>query len=295
MRVLAYATEEAVTSIRRAGRSAVLSIGTIAIAFLTLGAFLVVSANFEHVVGRWAESAEMSVYLRENVSPIELAELEARLAEHAAVAAVEYVSAAQALTRFEADFPELTDVTTTLDGNPFPASLEVRLETAPQAAAAAEALATDVADDAGVADVRYDRRWLSRLLAVIAGARLAGLIAAGVLVLGAAFTVAAVVRLSLHARRDEIAIMSLVGAPAGFIRGPFVVEGLLLGGAGALVALAGLWGAFAALRLAVGPELAAAMGAREVLFIGLAQAAVLLGAGLGVGGVAGTVASRAAR
>ena len=57
--------------------------------------------------------------------------------------------------------------------------------------------------------------------------------------LGAAFTVAAVVRLSLYARRDELEIMQLVGAPFSYIRGPFIVEGLLLGGIGAAVALVG--------------------------------------------------------
>ena len=55
--------------------------------------------------------------------------------------------------------------------------------------------------------------------------------------LGAAFTVAAVVRLSLYARRDELEIMQLVGAPFSYIRGPAIVEGLLLGGVGAAVAL----------------------------------------------------------
>ena len=57
--------------------------------------------------------------------------------------------------------------------------------------------------------------------------------------LGAAFTVAAVVRLSLYARRDELEIMQLVGAPFSYIRGPAIVEGLLLGGIGAAVALVG--------------------------------------------------------
>lgn len=294
MSSLGYAFEEAFASIRRAGRAAVMSIGTIAIAFLTLGGFLLVSTNLQRVVERWAESAEMSVYLREDAAPADRDALKARLSRHPAVAATEYVSAEQALTRFRTAFPELADVATTLDRNPFPASFEVRLETDPGATDAAEALAADLTDDPGVADVRYDRRWLGRLLAIVAGARVAGLVVAGVLVLGAAFTVAAVVRLSLYARRDEVDIMALVGAPAGFIRGPFVVEGLLLGGAGALVALAGLWGAFAALRMAAGPQVAAVIGAGEVLFIGPAQAAFLLAAGLGVGALAGTVASRAA-
>ena len=92
----------------------------------------------------------------------------------------------------------------------------------------------------GVGDVRYDRQWLARLVGIVTTARL---IAAdwspAILMLGAAFTVAAVVRLSLYARRDELEIMQLVGAPFSYIRGPAIVEGLLLGGIGAAVALVG--------------------------------------------------------
>ena len=64
------------------------------------------------------------------------------------------------------------------------------------------------------------------------------------LAVAAALTVANVVRLAAYARRDEIEIMQLVGAPFAFIRGPFVAEGVLQGGAGALVAIVLLWAIF---------------------------------------------------
>ena len=92
----------------------------------------------------------------------------------------------------------------------------------------------------GVADVRYDRRWLDRLASLSAFVRYAGFILAGVLVLAAGLTVANVVRLALYARRDEVEIMELVGAPMAFIRGPFVCEGIIQGGIGAVLALAAL-------------------------------------------------------
>ena len=64
-----------------------------------------------------------------------------------------------------------------------------------------------------------------------------GLVIVALLAVAAAMTVANVVRLAAYARRDEIEIMQLVGAPFAFIRGPFVAEGILQGGAGALVAI----------------------------------------------------------
>lgn len=292
MKAVGYSVDEALNSLRRAGRSAAMSIGTIAVAFMTLGGFFLVSANLQSVVERWAAAAEMSVYLDGDVDEAARQALLDDLSAHEAVAAVEFVSSAQALERFTTDFPELGDLAAS-DENPFPASLEVRLHT--DAAAAAEAIAAEVSDRPGVADVRYDRRWLARLVGMTTTVRAAGLAIAAVLVLGAAFTVVAVVRLSLIARRDELEIMELVGAPLGFIRGPFVAEGTLLGGIGAALALVLLYAVFAALRTRVQEVAAGFASVGDVRFLAVPEALLLVAAGVVVGALAGVVASRSAR
>ena len=295
MNPLGYAFEEALVSIRRAGRSAAISVGTIAIAFLALGGFLLVSVNLQRAIDRWLQSAELSVYLRDDAPEEMRADLEAYLKTQRVVLAVEFISKARALERFRADFPELTDVTTSLADNPFPGALEVRLRTGADAADEADALAKGVAGRPGVADVRYDRRWIERLLALVAGGRIAGALVAGILMLGAAFTVAAVVRLSLHARRDEIDIMQLVGAPFSFIRGPSVVEGLLLGGSGAAVALVLVWALYFVVARSVGGDIAGLIGEGGLHFLGVTEALVMLVGGLGVGAAAGALAARSVR
>jgi cell division transport system permease protein len=201
--VVGYAFEEAWASLRRSGRSALVSIGTIAIAFITLGGFLLLSVNVQGVLERWLEAAEMSIYLHDTASDADRTALEEFLRVQPAVAAVEYVPRERALERFRADFPELRDVADGVGENPFPAVLEVRLRSDLAGDTAAESLSRDVEGRPGVGDVRYDRRWLSRLVGIVNAARLAGGLAAAILMLGAAFTVAAVVRLSLYARRDE--------------------------------------------------------------------------------------------
>ena len=105
--VVGYAFEEALASLRRSGRSALVSIGTIAIAFLTLGGFLLVSVNVQGMLDRWLEAAEMSVYLHDTATDAERQALEQMLRARPEVAAVEYVSKERALERFRADFPEL--------------------------------------------------------------------------------------------------------------------------------------------------------------------------------------------
>ncbi len=294
MNAFGYAFRQAWVSVRRSGRSAIMSIGTITIAFVTLGGFLLVSLNVQQIIDRWREAAEMSVYLQDSIDAQAQQNLEQALKSHAAVAGVEYVSKPGALERFHQDFPELTDVAGSLAENPFPATFEVRLRSGTSAADAAEMLAEELKGHPGVADVRYDRRWLSRLISIVSLARIAGLIVAAVLMAGAAFTVAAVVRLSLHARRDEIEIMQLVGAPFSFIRGPFIAEGVLLGGLGALFALVVLWTGQVLLLRWLGSDLAGAFGAGSARFLGLREILTLLVGGLAIGAASGAVASRAA-
>lgn len=295
MTVVGYAFEEAWASIRRAGRSAAVSIGTIAIAFLTLGGFMLASVNVQRVLDRWLESAEVSVYLDDDVSGELRTALAQSIRQQPAVAAVEFVSKERALQRFRTDFPELVDVTTAAADNPFPAAFEIRLKPDAAGTAAADDLTAALAGRDGVADVRYDRRWLTRLTGIVTTAQVAAAVVAGVLMLGAAFTVAAVVRLSLHARRDELDIMQMVGAPFSYIRGPFIVEGLLLGGVGAVVAWIAVAALYWALARWLGADLAGSLGEGQLRFLGFRETALMLLGGLGVGAAAGTVASRSAK
>ena len=109
-----------------------------------------------------------------------------------------------------------------------------------ESTAAVDGLVSSLTAMAGVADVRYDREWLTRLNTLVRTARIVATGIVALLALAAAMTVGNVVRLTAAARRDEIEIMQLVGAPFAYVRGPFVAEGILQGGLGALVALIAL-------------------------------------------------------
>ena len=141
------------------------------------------------------------------------------LRESHLVRAVEVVSKGEALLRFKRNFGELAAAAQDLPENPLPASIEVRL--LPDANPAdVEALAGRASKLPGVADVRYDRLWIQRLMGAVKLIRAGGFALAAVLIFAAALTVASVVRLALLARREEIHIMQLVGAPLAYIRGP---------------------------------------------------------------------------
>jgi cell division transport system permease protein len=110
--------------------------------------------------------------------------------------------------------------------------------------------------------------------------------------LAAAVTVASVVRLGLQARRDEIEIMQLVGSPIAFIRGPFIAEGVLQGGLGALIALGVLWIGFAAVGAWWGGELAAMLEGDSIRFLPAQLCAALVAGGMAVGAAGGFTAAR---
>jgi cell division transport system permease protein len=89
--------------------------------------------------------------------------------------------------------------------------------------------------------------------------------------------------------------MQLVGAPFSYIRGPAIVEGLLLGGIGAALALIVISVLYSTLSGWIGPDLAGLSGSTHLRFLGWFEAAIILLGGISVGAAAGTVASRAAR
>ncbi len=183
------------------------------------------------------------------------------LAGHRAVAATEFVSSADALKRFGHLFPELARAAAGLGVSGLPASFEARLKTTTDPVGPElDPLVLALRRMPGVADVRYDRQWVDRLQIIVGRGASGRRRLALVLVLAAALTVASVVRLALHARRQEVEIMHLVGAPLAYIRGPFVVEGVLQGGLGALVALAFLIAFYGAARARVGDAAAVLPG-----------------------------------
>jgi cell division transport system permease protein len=291
MRALRYAFEEAVTSLWRGRQAGLLSTLTIALALFVLGGFLAVTANLQRLGSEWSNSAELSVYLKDDITPSERRAVEATLAPGDLIGAHEYVSKADALSRFKQTFGDLATAIDGVGNNPLPASLEVRLRPGPGVSAGVDALAARLRPMPGVADVRYDRQWLTRVLSAINIIRGVGLVLGSVLAIAAALTVANVVRLALHARREELDIMNLVGAPQAFVRGPFVMEGVLQGGLGALVALLALGAAYLAIRGRYLLPLASALNVSSIHFLPVELCILLVVGGMTVGCLGGLVAA----
>lgn len=291
MRALRYFFDEAAASLWRGVKTALIATATITVAFVVLGGFLILTSNMQRVFRDWQDAAEFSVYMSDAVTGEQRAAIEKTLRDSTVVGAIESVSKEDAMRRFRRNFGTLADAADDLPANPLPASFEVQLR--PNAdPSQVEALAAKAAALPGVADVRYDRQWIERLMYAANVVRAGGLALAALLVFAAALTVASVVRLALAARREEIHIMQLVGAPIAYIRGPFVVEGLIQGGIGAIVALVVLWITFFAVRARGTDWFAGAVDPSALVFLSLPVAAGLLVAGAAVGALGGFIAAR---
>lgn len=291
MRAFDYALRQAWASLWRSRGSTLFAVTAIAVAMAVLGALLLVTVNVERIVSRWSSAAEFSVFLDDDATSEERGAIEAAIDASGVAAGREYVSKASALQRFRGEFAELAALAETFEDNPFPASVEVRIDPDAERSGRAGELVARLAMLPGVADVRYDREWLERLSQALAAVRTVGLVVVVLLVLAAGVTVATVVRLGLYARRSEIEIMELVGSPLIFIRGPFVAEGVLQGGIGAAVALAVLAASYAAATAWWGADIEAMLES-GLAFLPLRTLALVVGGGMIVGGLGGLTAAR---
>jgi cell division transport system permease protein len=292
---LQYFFSEAATSLWRRRRGAILAVLTIASGLFILGLFLLITTNGGRLVQGWTDAAELSVFLRDDVTSEQLGAIEDTVDRSGLAARREYISKDEARRRFRRDYRDLAVAADTLEVNPFPASVEVRLLAENTNGEAVDALVTKLAPTAGVADVRFDRRWMQRLLGVLALVRGAGVFLVAVLAVAAALTVANVVRLATYARRDEIEIMQLVGAPAAYVRGPFIAEGVIQGGIGAVIGLLSLWAVFAVMNARYGRMASESLGLESLSFLPVGLTISILAGGMALGCLGGLVASRSVR
>lgn len=295
MNALRYSFEEAWASLRRRPRASLTAVITIAAAMAIPGGFTVAMRNANRVMAGWEQSAELSVFLRNDVTPQQVSALEQAIDASGIASGRTFVSQGEALRRFRDDFPDLGAAAASLEQNPLPASIEARLDPGRARQEEVGTLVTRLTRLPGVADVRADRTWLARILSLMRMVRALAITIAGLLAIAAAFTVANVVRLAAVARTQEIEIMQLVGAPAAYVRGPFVAEGVIQGGAGAVLAVVLLGFALLGLQLRYAPVLTDTLGLPSVSFMTPLLAAGLIVGGMAIGCLGGYIAARGVR
>jgi len=228
------------------------------------------------------QASLLHVYLRDDADGSDLFALETRLASDPRVDSVTYVSKEEALARAQRmpGLPQLADAT---ESNPFPASLDVHVKTIDDMAAIDALVRYESVVDPAY-PTSYDRGAYQRIQVVLFGIAVAGFAFIGMLGFVAVAVTMNSIKAAIHARRDEIAIMQLVGAPRWMVRGPFVVEGAITGAvAGAAAGLITFGLAMAAVASGSGSLMQFAPGITATVAALAAAIVLLAGTGLGSG------------
>ena len=232
-----YLLGEAVDNIKANRTTTIIALATTTFTMLGMGVFLLLYLNVQDALGSLREEIKVTVYLKDSTSSQTITRLRSEVSGDPAVAAVEFVSRDQALAAFRAQFPSEERLLNGLGDNPFPASLVVKVGPAYRSSEQVGALVQKLKALPEADEVLYSQDWIENLAAAVRYLRVLG-VGIGVVLAASLVTILAnTIKLTLYARREEIEILKLIGATAGFIKMPFVLEGALLGGMGAACSL----------------------------------------------------------
>ena len=202
------------------------SIGTVAVSLFVLGVFLILIMNMTKMASSLESQVQISAYLVDGLTPENRAEVERMTRSLSTVAKVEYVTKEQALITLQERLGDQKKILDALgESNPLPNYFLVTVKKASDVRRTAAA----IADLYGVEEVKYGQDVAANLFDLAHLIRVFGFILMLVLALATIFIISNTIRLTVFARRKEIAIMKYVGATDEFIRWPFVLEGMVLG------------------------------------------------------------------
>jgi cell division transport system permease protein len=264
----------------RAGRSDLrlhlLSVFSLAVAFVCLATALLVVTNISSVRDRWSRSGRATVYLRDGASDAEIAALTGALENTVGVKKVRLVTSQEA--RREVVTDEGDKLLAALPPSAFPASLEVGFT---EEVTDAD-LGTMTLKLRALPAVETYQRWTERLSSLLGGGVTASLFLAVIVLCAVVSVIGSTMRLLLHRRKAEVEVLKLVGATDAFVRRPFVIEGAAQGAAGAGAAIVMVGALYLIIRSRFDQELGGLLGVTpSFLPWHFALGMVALGAALG--------------
>jgi cell division transport system permease protein len=234
---LFYYIAEAFRGLRANSLVNLLAVGTISMAMLIVGFFLLVFLNVQTAVNSLGDRFEMSVYLKDGLTGHEKDFLLTRLKAEPGVKKATYLSKAEALAVFKKELKGQEALVQGLGENPLPDSYELTIDRGYADVDRLEALARKFSGYAGVEDVSYGKQGARVLTGLFKLITYGGTALAVLLGISIVFIISNSVRLALYSRGQEIELMQWIGATRGFIQGPFLIEGMMLAMLGSALAV----------------------------------------------------------
>ena len=234
-----YFIVDALKSIKRNITVSFAAMLTVLVTFFVLGTFTLVGLNFNKTIEDVADKIEIKVYLQDDIKLVNQREVEIKLAEQEGVKAVTYESKDEAFTKLKKDLEGNSGMLEgySLENNPLASSYIVTLEDASYAGDVSKA----VEDMTGVESITNQQELIEKISNVVDFVQILGIVLFFVFIGVSIFLIMNTIKLAVYSIRREVGIMKFVGATDGFIRWPFVTEGMIIGAVGSLLATAILY------------------------------------------------------
>ena len=211
------------------------AITTVAITLFIVGFFLIIIYDVQGVLASVKRQVEVAVYLKDNITVELKTYLENEIRSWDEIAEVTYISKEQALEKFKVENAG-SEILKEIQGNPLPASFEVKLKSPEKVDQIALRFVTkDGAYVEGVDEVIYGQNYVQKIFSITAIAGSIAFLIIIILLIAAVVLIFNTIRLSIHSRRKEIEVMKLVGATNWFVRIPFIFEGFFEGFVGSFI------------------------------------------------------------
>ena len=280
-----YFIQEVFHSLRRNNWMTFASIGTVAVSLFVLGVFLILVLNMNRLAGMLESQVQISVYLEDHLTDREKRQIGYDIESLQGIDSVTYVDRETAKERLKerlGDQKYLLDALS--EDNPLPDAFEVTVTTPSVVESAAGAIAAMQ----GVEEAKYGQDVVEHLFDITRLMRIFGFVLMCLLGGATLFIISNTIRLTVFARRKEIAIMKYVGATDWFIRWPFLLEGIVLGCIGGLIAAVALRSFYAAMAAKIYSTLAFFPLMPQYPFMNYVTAAILL-AGIVIGAIGSVI------
>jgi len=234
---LGYFTRKALANLRSNRLVTLITICTITLALLIISLFMLIYVNMEGTIEQWSRKVAVTVYFDKEPLPQELSALKNRISGLPGTESVQYVSREEALKKFRSRLKGQESLLEGVSADILPSSFEISLKKEFRSTDSVNLYVSRLKHVPGIGEVQYGEEWVKKFLSFFQFIRILGLMIAGFLILAVLFIVSNTIKLTVLARHDELEILALVGATPFFIKAPFLIEGMLQGAVGAIIAV----------------------------------------------------------
>ena len=285
LRTTEYFVREVCISIKRNNWMSFASISTVAVSLFVLGMFLIIVLNMNRMASMLESQVQINVYLDDKLKGSEIDDLEDDLKKMQGIESVQYVSRDDAIVRLRERLGDQKYLLDALgDKNPLPNAFEVTVKQPTMVETAAKA----IEKFGGVESVKYGQDVVEHLFDMTRLVRIFGFTLMLLLAGATLFIISNTIRLTVFARRKEIAIMKYVGATDWFIRWPFLLEGVVLGFFGGVLASIALRSIYGLITAKVYSTLAFLPLIPQYPFVNFISLVMVL-SGMGIGALGSTI------